>query len=360
MIQDKFSKSVVKIGSRNGTGTGFFLKKYNTIVTNQHVVGSEKEVFIEDSHKNRYLAKVAFVSTDKDIAFLKTDHTFTDAEEVNLSTTDNLKTNDKVFVVGYPFGMPFTVTEGIVSSPNQSLSDGKSYIQTDAAVNPGNSGGPLIDSAGNIIGITTSKFNNADNIGFAVPIKTLNEEINSIDLNSLNQFSIKCASCGAIISEVTEYCQQCGNTIDKQIFETQPLNFIGNFVEPAIHMAGINPVLTRTSHESWNFHKGSAEIRVFIFDYNYLYITSPINEISMTNMEELLKYLVSSEHTPYKLGIYENKIFISLRTPLSAISSPKSQEIQSNIAKIIDKADELDDYFVSKFGLKKSSFAKGD
>ena len=75
----------------------------------------------------------------------------------------------KINVAGNPFGMPFTATEGTVSSPRQ-LMDDTYYIQTDAAVNPGNSGGPMFNLDGEVVAITTSKMSNEDNMGFGIPV----------------------------------------------------------------------------------------------------------------------------------------------------------------------------------------------
>ena len=91
---------------------------------------------------------------------------FSSLPDISLAEDDTLTIGRKVYVAGYPYGMPFTITEGSVSSPKQ-LMDGK-YIQTDAAVNPGNSGGPILDEDNRVVGVTVSKFTQADNMGFGI------------------------------------------------------------------------------------------------------------------------------------------------------------------------------------------------
>lgn len=118
--------------------------------------------------------------------------------------------------------MPFTATEGTVSSPKQ-LMDDSYYIQTDAAVNPGNSGGPMFNQNGEVVAITTSKLTNADNMGFGIPIAslcTLLEQISELDRNN---FNIQCNSCEEFISEEDEYCPSCGRNYRKIFSSSEAL-----------------------------------------------------------------------------------------------------------------------------------------
>lgn len=354
-FQNDLEKTVFKINTSAGSGTGFYLKDRNIFVTNHHVVNGYKWVAIEDQQKERYLAQVLYINPDADIAFLRTEHTF-DTPELKVDGASP-QTRDKVFVMGFPFGMPFTITEGIVSSPRQ-LMDGKYYIQTDAAVNPGNSGGPVINGAGEVIGVTTAKFNNADNVGFAVPAETLRQELASLQLNTQGQFSLKCYSCSNLIFEKTEYCPNCGANINTKHFDESVLTDIEQFCENAISDMGINPVLARAGYEFWEFHHGSSMVRIFIFDKNYLYCTSPLNNLPVQNLEPLYTYLLSDPIAPFKLGVYDNKIFIAYREHISAIFGDRKSEVKQRIGDLIAKADDMDNFFHDEFGCEFSHFAK--
>ena len=153
---NNISGSVFKINTSSGSGTGFYLKDKGIVVTNCHVILGYRDVALEDHNMNRYMGRVVFVNKDADVAFVKPEKPF-EAPQVELADISNLKSRDIVYVLGFPFGMPYTETNGIVSAPRQ-LMEGSYYIQTDAAVNPGNSGGPVIDSNGKVVGITTCKF----------------------------------------------------------------------------------------------------------------------------------------------------------------------------------------------------------
>ncbi len=343
-----FQQAIFKVNTASGSGTSFYLKDKNIFVTNYHVVGSHKSVSVQDANGKRYLANVILANPHEDIALLRTETTF-DLPQLELHLEADLKQGERVFVAGYPYGMPYTVTEGVISAPSQ-LMDGRHYIQTDAAVNPGNSGGPMISSSGKVIAITTSKFNNADNMGFGVPITMLAEEFNALTQISNSNFNLVCDSCAALISEESEYCNNCGQNIDLKYFAKPALSDLAIFCEKAIESLGINPVLTRHGHESWEFHVGSSLVRLFVYDKNYLYATSPINQLPNQNMGPFLEEILSMPIDPYKLGIYQKEIFVSYRVHLTDIFSPLQPDITKAIAGLFTKANELDDYFVEKFG----------
>ena len=253
--------------------------------------------------------------------------------------------------------MPFTVTEGIVSNEKQ-LVDGKNFIQTDAAVNPGNSGGPVVDPDGSLVGITTAKFSEANNVGFAIPANILKEELDTFSQNITFTYSVKCNSCKSLIYDKTDYCPNCGANIDERIFDDKEITKLSQFVEDSIHLMGINPVLTRCGMEFWQFHSGSALVRIFVYEKNYLYATSPMNNLPVTSVERLFKYILSNPVSPYQLAVYNNQLYLSYRVRMSDIFSARSKEIQKNLSDLIVKANEMDDYFVNEFGCEKTNYAR--
>ena len=350
------SKSVFKINTSSGSGTGFYLRGEGIVVTNCHVILGYRNVALEDHEQNRYPAKVVFVNKEADVAFLKPETLF-ETPDVVLANISDLKSRDKVYVLGFPFGMPYTETQGIISAPRQ-LMEGSYYIQTDAAVNPGNSGGPVVDETGKVVGITTSKFTEADNMGFAIPVDVLREELATFEQNTEMNYSIKCNSCKALIQEEVEYCPNCGSTIDQKLFEKLTPTKLEVFVEDALQKIGMDPVMARTGKEYWEFHRGSALVRVFVYERNYLFVTSPINSLPSSNIENLYKYLLSDPIQPYQLGIYKNQIFISCRAHLSDVFSKYGEVVKQNIANMLQKADDMDDYLETEYACPKSNFAK--
>lgn len=358
-MEQNLFQTVYKINHAGGSGSCFYLKKHNLFVTNYHVVAGFRQVALEDNDKNRYLAQVILVNPILDLALLVAEGDFSALPEINLAGTE-VSIGQKINVAGYPFGMPFTLTEGTVSSPRQLMGD-KYYIQTDAAVNPGNSGGPMFNNEGEVLAITTSKINNADNMGFGIPVASLCALLEQIENLDRTTFNIQCNSCEEFISEEEEYCPSCGEKLPEDIFKERGLTELAAFCEEAISAIGINPVLARVGYESWVFHKGSSEIRMFVYQRSYLFCTSPINVLPKKNLEPVLTYLLSAEDIkPYQLGLDGNQIYLSYRIHISDVFSEFAGHIKNNITNMAFKADELDNYLSDTYGCEFSEYAKKD
>jgi serine protease Do len=154
-------------------GSGFVVSSDGLILTNAHVVDGAKEVTVKLMDHREYKAKVLGTDKTSDIAVLKIEAHGLPA--VRLGNSDQLGVGDYVLAIGAPFGLEETATAGIVSATGRSLpGDGAvPFIQTDAAVNPGNSGGPLFDSTGAVVGINSQIYTNSggyQGVSFAIPI----------------------------------------------------------------------------------------------------------------------------------------------------------------------------------------------
>jgi serine protease Do len=160
-------------GLMHGQGSGFVISADGLVLTNAHVVEGAKEVTVKLSDHREFKAKVLGSDKSSDIAVLKI--AATDLHFVQLGNSDQLGVGDYVLAIGEPFGLEETATAGIVSAKGRSLpGDGYvPFIQTDAAVNPGNSGGPLFDANGAVVGINSQIYSNSgayQGVSFAIPI----------------------------------------------------------------------------------------------------------------------------------------------------------------------------------------------
>ena len=359
MEQNNIYQLVFKVTHAGGSGSCFYLKNYDLFVTNYHVVEGFHTVAIHDNDRNPYLGRVVLVNPALDIALLAVDGDFSSLPELQLAGDDSLAIGGKIYVAGYPYGMPFTVTEGSVSSPKQLVS-GKYYIQTDAAVNPGNSGGPILDEDNRVVGVTVSKFTQADNMGFGIRVENLRKLLESVGELDRTVFQVQCGSCDELIAEEEEFCPSCGDKLPEGAFDEREESPLCGFVESAIREMGIDPVLARDGYDSWLFHKGSSEIRIFVYDGAYLFSTSPINLLPKKEVEPVLDYMLSEDFGPYKLGIEGRQIYIAYRIHLSDITDASEEEIRRNIVNLALKADEMDNMMVERFGCEFSEYSKAD
>lgn len=167
-LYKQVSKSVVVVSCDKSTGTGFFIDNDGTVVTNYHVIEKCKSAEIVLADGSKYsVDKVLGYSEEKDIAILSTKC----SKSVPLKVRKTkVKTGDQVYAIGTTEGIfEGTLSEGIVSSAEREL-DGSSYIQFTAPVSHGNSGGPLLDKSGRVIGIVSAGWAEGQNINFAIPI----------------------------------------------------------------------------------------------------------------------------------------------------------------------------------------------
>ncbi len=158
---------------RQGLGSGFIISADGMIITNAHVVDGSDSVTVKLSDGRTFDADMVGSDPMTDIAVLKIDADV-DLPTVDFGSSKNLRVGDEVVAVGNPFGLGGTVTTGIVSALSRNINAGPfdDFIQTDAAINRGNSGGPLFNSDGDVIGVNTaiiSPGGGSVGIGFAVP-----------------------------------------------------------------------------------------------------------------------------------------------------------------------------------------------
>ncbi len=165
-----------------GSGSGAVIDRQGHILTNFHVVENAEEIEVTLGGGKQRPAKLIGHDAEHDIAILKVDASPDELYPIAFGTSDNLRVGQRVYALGNPFGLEGSITTGIISALNRTLPSRvpnrelQSIIQTDAALNPGNSGGPLLDTSGRIIGmnvaIATKSGQNAG-LGFAIPINRI-------------------------------------------------------------------------------------------------------------------------------------------------------------------------------------------
>jgi len=187
-IYDQLKDSVVLIQTNLGLGSGFVYDMKGHIITNHHVIEGASTIQVSFLDGNVTSASVVGMDIYSDIAVIKVDSQVTTLHPVVLGASSDLTVGDPVAAMGNPFGLSDTLTVGIVSSLERTLTAAENYviidiIQIDAAVNPGNSGGPLVNLNGQVVGVNTaiqSETGTFTGIGFAIPSDTVKREIDDL------------------------------------------------------------------------------------------------------------------------------------------------------------------------------------
>jgi S1-C subfamily serine protease len=175
-IIEKTIRGVVSVGTDKSVGTGFIVSEDGYVITNNHVIAEAQIIQVMTFDKNILPATLIGSDIMRDIAVLKIEGNYP-ALELEQGTA----LGNKVIAIGNPLGLSFTVTEGIISAIDRVGPNGLAeYLQTDVSLNHGNSGGPLIDTQGKVVGVNNFKLGEAENIGFALRADAIKTSANAI------------------------------------------------------------------------------------------------------------------------------------------------------------------------------------
>ena len=171
-------KGVVAVMTESSVGSGFIVTSEGFVVTNYHVIQNGDEIRVLTYDKKAIQAVIIGVDRLHDLALLKMEGSF---DYLEFADSDQLQVGRRVIAIGNPLGLSFTVTEGIISALDREGPNGiEEYIQTDVSLNPGNSGGPLLDMEGKVVGINNFKIGGAESLGFALESNSVKNSINAI------------------------------------------------------------------------------------------------------------------------------------------------------------------------------------
>ena len=185
-VASPFSTRALEVEA--GSGSGFMWDDAGHIVTNFHVLQQASSAQVVLFDQSSYEASLVGASADHDLAVLRISAPAAKLRPVLIGASDDLLVGQAVFAIGNPFGLNQTLTTGVVSAKSRTIQGPsgrpiEDVIQTDAAVNPGNSGGPLLDSAGRLIGVNTAIYSpsgTSAGVGFAIPVDTVNRVVPQI------------------------------------------------------------------------------------------------------------------------------------------------------------------------------------
>lgn len=264
-IIEQYQKVIIQIATATGTGTGFYVKEFDLIVTNDHVVGNNGEVTIAGKTFDKAFSRVWYKDRKHDLAFLEAPKNI-ELPEVRLGLYEEMKDGDEVVAIGHPYGLNYTATQGVISKVDR-IREGIKFIQIDAAINPGNSGGPLVNSKGEMIGVNSFIISGGDNLGFALPVHYLREALQLYQPNR-GLSSARCFSCSYLVTtsniDSSKYCPSCGTEIQLPAMPEKEIQPVGaaKAIEDILKELGKDVRLAREGANQWSVKEGSARIKI--------------------------------------------------------------------------------------------------
>jgi serine protease Do len=354
-IIDTYKDIVIQIATHYSTGTGFCLQAQKIIVTNEHVVRGNSEVIVQSTFFPKQLTTVVYSDIKYDIALLALP--FDDSQgvpDVSLhSDTDTMDEGDIVVSVGHPFGLEYAATQGIISNLRHRRNE-ISYIQHDAALNPGNSGGPLLNEKGDIIGINTFVIREGQNMGFALPAQYVNDTIAAY-LQGNKKRATRCPACRISVYEDTiqqkKYCPNCGTTIElPQKEETFAPAGIPKTIEDVLTKMGYNVRLARVGPQSWRLQKGSANITVSYYEKKGIILCEALLALlPQQNIAAIYAYLLKQNYflERFTFSTEGQNIVLSLMIEDKYLNI---HVIKTLLTDLFEKADYYDDILIETYG----------
>jgi len=358
-VIDHYNNGVVQIATPYSTGTGFYLSEYDIIVTNEHVVRDNQKVVIASAAFEKQKSNVLYVDPKHDLAFLDApkEHSM---PHIELGKEIELFQGDQVIAVGHPFGLKYTATQGIISNLLDEKNDVR-YIQHDAALNPGNSGGPLIHLSGKVIGINTFIIRNGNNIGFSLPISYLIPALEEFAKRN-KSLGVRCLSCDNIVFEEKErskFCSFCGANIT-MISDLEPYQPTGinKTLEEMLSAMGFDIDLSRQGPNNWQIHQGSAIITVSYHGKTGLIVgDAHLCSLPKENIQEIYTYLLQRNYDLESLtfSVRGKDIVLSLLIYDQYLNVDTGKKLFMHL---FEKADYFDDILMEEYGAEKQASHK--
>lgn len=301
-IIEKFLPSIIQIAAPFGNGTGFYIKEFDVIITNYHVVEGIAEVTIKGHSFAKTLTSVWYTDKKHDLAFLQPPENIS-LGEIWLGNYEALKDGDDVLAIGHPYGLNYTATQGVISKVDR-IRNGLKFIQIDAAINPGNSGGPLVNDTGDVIGVNSFIIKGGDNLGFALPVHYLRTAL-QLYKPYYGKISSRCTACDTLITEqnieLTKYCPNCGTEASlpiKPVSEAEPYG-VGKKIESILEALGKNVKLARAGNNNWEVEEGGEQIKIF-YNVDNFFVSGDAFLCQLpkdpTKIKSLYKFLLEENH----------------------------------------------------------------
>jgi serine protease Do len=354
-IIETYKNAIIQIATQTGTGSGFYIKEFDIIVTNNHVVDNSPEVTIQGKLFPKSLSRVWYTDRKHDLAFLEPPSGAALAE-ISLGNYEEMKDGDEVVAIGHPYGLNYTATQGVISKVDR-IREGLKYIQIDAAINPGNSGGPLVNNRGQIIGVNSFIIQGGDNLGFALPVDYLRTAL-QLYMPNRGSAGTRCFSCDYLVTPANidsgKYCASCGTEVKLPQMPEKEVEAVGvaKTIETILKELNKDIKLARNGVNNWEVEEGSAKIKISYNATNFFIVGDAFlcqMPADPVKIKALYKFLLEENYKLQGLVLScsgQNIVLSCIMYDLDVtVEKGKAQ-----FEKLFKKADEYDDLLKSEFG----------
>ena len=271
---------------------------------------------------------------------------------MRLGVGKTLRERDPVTAIGHPFGLKFSVKSGIVSGTREVMNN-IPYLHIDAALNPGNSGGPLVDNDGDVVGVNTFVIRDGDNIGFSLPVAFLNDSLRDYQAAGSDN-TCRCTACANVVSEKTVengICTFCGSRValPAAAEDYQPSG-VPRTIEALITRTGHDVSLSRCGPNCWEINQGSARINITYHEKSGLMTADAILcQLPKEHIKPLYEFLLRENYANEALtfSVHEQDILLSLLIYDRYLNEDTGMQL---LQTLFQKADHYDNVLVEQFG----------
>jgi serine protease Do len=353
-IIENYQKAIIQIATQSGTGTGFYVKEFDLIVTNDHVIDNNTEVTIAGKAFEKVLSRVWYTDRKHDLAFLSPP-VGVELPAIALGKYEDMKDGDEVLAIGHPYGLNYTATQGVISKVDR-IREGLKFIQIDAAINPGNSGGPLVNNKGEVIGVNSFIIRGGDNLGFALPVSYLKEALQMYFPNK-GQAATRCFSCDYLVTAANidsgKYCPSCGTEVKLPEIPEKQVEPVGaaKTIEEILKELGKDVRLARDGVNRWSVKEGSANIKITYNAENF-FIAGDAYLCQMpadgTKIKPLYQFLMQENYRMSNLVLSCVKQNIVLSCIMYDLDMTKETGADA-FRNLFQKADHYDDFLKNEY-----------
>ncbi len=354
---DKITRSTVAVWARGGYGSGWVAAESGLVVTTHRVVGYDTNVAVAARGHTETAARVVYTDAKLDLAFVLPAQPL-GLPPFPLADSRRVPQGTAVAAVGHPLGVDHTVSRGIIASPQHTIR-GVDYLQTDARVNPGNSGGPLVDGQGQALGVNAWRPRGSNDLGLAVPVHAfldaLRQFAGAADLTSATP-DHRCAICGTPLDLRSDRCPSCGALATylegrQRILQMPAIAHAESAAESLLSRLGVKPHVCRVGEGQWKITGQQYDVHLLVTaSGRTLLVQVPAARLGPSDHEHAYRFLLTANDESTgtaRIAVEGEVVRMELAEPLDFFDS---EQVAESTKRMIRQALRLGQLLIRNFG----------